>query len=45
MLVAAAATIVSAATPSGFEPSVSADLVVDYNNTLIDGQVVAMNRE
>ncbi|CAK7211138.1 hypothetical protein SBRCBS47491_001017 [Sporothrix bragantina] len=38
---AVAASVVSASTPPGFVPAVRTQLVVDYNNTLINGQVVA----
>ncbi|CAK7223879.1 hypothetical protein SCUCBS95973_005328 [Sporothrix curviconia] len=40
VLAAAAASVVSASTPPGFEPAVRTQLVVDYGNTLINGQVV-----
>ncbi|KAL1889433.1 hypothetical protein Sste5346_008917 [Sporothrix stenoceras] len=42
-LLAAAASFVSASSPPGFQPAVRNDLVVDFNSTLIDGQVVAKN--
>ncbi|KJR81221.1 uncharacterized protein SPSK_01214 [Sporothrix schenckii 1099-18] len=42
-LLAAAISVVSASTPPGFQPAVNADLVVDFGNTLINGQVVAKN--
>ncbi|CAK7202326.1 hypothetical protein SEUCBS139899_005048 [Sporothrix eucalyptigena] len=40
---AVAASVVSASTPPGFQPAVRTQLVVDYGNTLINGQVVAKN--
>ncbi|OAA60485.1 Phosphatidylethanolamine-binding protein PEBP [Niveomyces insectorum RCEF 264] len=43
LALAAAASFVSAATPPGFQPAASAELVVDYDNTLISGQVVPKN--
>lgn len=44
-LLAAAVSVVSASTPPGFQPAVGAELVVDFGSTLINGQVVAKNRE
>lgn len=44
-LLAAAISVVSASSPPGFQPAVKNDLVVDFNSTLINGQVVAKNRK
>ncbi|EPE02960.1 phosphatidylethanolamine-binding protein pebp [Ophiostoma piceae UAMH 11346] len=43
LVLAAAASLVSASTPPGFEPVVSNTLVVQFGNTLVNGQVVQKN--
>ncbi len=45
-VLAAAASVVLARTPPGFQPGATDELIVDYNNNLeINGQVVQKNRE